>query len=308
MMSPERLNRGIGDRLGAMASPPFFMNKTKLSIQTDSGVYEVNLPDAVFTANVPIPIPIPTPIPVPNKYVLLNCITWKPMDITPNATEYTYFVLKVDKNGNLLDGNEIAEKKFIQDIHTKGKKATFSIAGGSQNVADISNVVNFSTPRINLVNQIKNRLIWGYDGITIDIENTAIEPWVMQDFINRIRIEIGPNPVIGVYVQPYQFDTVWGQINGAKHSISWLSPMIYDFANTVDQAIELTKKWIIKVGKDKLLFGAAVNYDASGLDPIEFVKILDWINTEGLKGIGIWQNTIYTLPYQGILKTKFPNI
>src|SRR3990167_67345 len=142
MMSPERLNRGIGDRLGAMASPPFFMNKTKLSIQTDSGVYEVNLPDAVFTPSsiltppTPIP-PIPPIPPTPSKYVMLNTITWQPIDITPDASEYTWFVLRVTSEGNLFDGNEVTEKKFIQDVHAKGKKATFSIAGGSQNVAHI---------------------------------------------------------------------------------------------------------------------------------------------------------------------------
>lgn len=252
------------------------------------------------------PVVVPPPNPVP-YHVLLNCINWRDLNNLPDeATEYTYFVLPVARDGRLIYGDEAKERKFIADVHAKGKKASFSIAGGAQNVADITNVLNYITPQKNLINNINQRLAWGYDGVTIDIENAPnINGWTMQNFINRLRSGIGVGPIVGIYTQPGRLYDTWSQIEKAWDAFDWLSPMIYDFANTVAEAKALTLKWLPKVkDRKQLLFGAAVNYEPGGQDLGEFTQILDWIKAEGLGGVGIWEHTIYTKPFRDLVKSK----
>lgn len=250
----------------------------------------------------------PTPPTPTKKHVLLNCINWGSLANFPlEATEYTYFVLLVARDGNLIFGSETAEKKFISDIHAMGKKASFSVAGGTQNVNDITNAITSTTARTNLINKISARMAWGYDGVTLDIENTNIQPDVLVTFFKELRAKLGIGKIIGVYTQPYQFSTVWAKTEQIEPYINWLSPMIYDFANTVSEAKQYTLKWLPKLNnnKSKLLFGGAVNYDATGLDLTEWGQILDWINQEGLGGIGVWNDQLYTASYRDVLKSKF---
>lgn len=255
----------------------------------------------VFT---PFPMPIPIPVPTGKKYVLLNCINWSSLNNlqTLDASEFTYFVLLVNSNGVLTGGSISQETKFVSDVHAAGKKATFSIGGGTQNVTAITTAVNTRTV---LIQSIYDHIhTFGYDGVTLDIENTNIAPQSMVDFIVALRQKIGVDKIIGCYVQPFQILTVWNRIEQAASSLTWLAPMIYDFPNTVADLKTLVSAWIPKVGLSKLLAGVAVNYDATGVDMTEFPQVLDWINAQGLLGIGIWENTLYIQPYRDILHTK----
>lgn len=251
----------------------------------------------------------PVPSPTPNKkYVVVDVINWGNLNNlpVPDASELTYFVLPVGSNGVLMDTSTIIESKFVSDIHSQGKKATFSIAGGGNNLIDITNAVN---QKINLINSIVNHVTsLGYDGVTLDVEGTNVDPQAMVDFINLLRTTLGPDKVIGCYVQPYQLSTVWSKLDQAINSLTWVSPMMYDFPNTVEEFKTFTLKWLTKVPKDKLLAGAAINYDATGLDIVEFPLILDWINEQGLKGIGLWEHSKYTQDYKTIIHNKFLNI
>lgn len=251
----------------------------------------------------PNPTPVPTPTPVAKKYIMLNCINWGAGMTTPlqPASEYTYFVLLVNADGSLKNGNVTQEAKFVSDVHAKGGKATFSIAGGTQAVADITSAVRNKT---GLINAIKARLATGYDGVTLDIENTALTSAEVNSFITDLRVAIGTAPIIGIYTQPFQKDTVWKDINLVKDAITWLSPMIYDYANTVTTLKNDVSVWEVKVGKEKLLVGAALNYNATGLDLTELPVVMDWIKTEGLMGMGIWENTKYIKSYQDIVEAK----
>ena len=259
----------------------------------------------VFDIPIVITQPVPTPTPPQNKkHILLNCINWAPLANLPlsSASEFTYFILPVNADGSLTGASPTLETKFVKDVHAAGKKATFSIGGGSQNTNLISTAI---TQKINLVNAINDHInAWGYDGVTLDIENTSLNPQVIVDFINALRIKIGNDKIIGCYTQPYQLNTVWSKVDQVINSITWLAPMVYDFPNAVAEFKTLTALWLAKVPKEKLLAGAAVNYDATGLDLNEFPQILEWVNTQGLGGVGIWNNQLYTQPYQDLVKQK----
>jgi hypothetical protein len=245
--------------------------------------------------------PIPTPI---SKYVMLNCINWNSgaLNVLPlqDASEFTYFVLLVGQDGTLEGGSTTQETKFVLDVHGANKKATFSIGGGTQNITNITNAINQKT---NLINNIKSRITqFGYDGVTLDIENTSIDPQKLVDFINALRLAI-PDKIIGCYTQPYQLATVFSKIEQASNSLTWLAPMIYDFSYTINELTSLTNAWATKIPKDKLLCGVAVNY-ATGLDEAKFSQVLDIVIAQGWKGIGIWENTLYTQPYINIKRSK----
>ena len=155
----------------------------------------------------PLPNPVPNPIPVPSpssgKYVMLNCINWgaNPLMNLPDASEHTYFVLLVNADGSLVTKSEAQERKFIADVHAKRGKATLSIAGGTQNISNITKAV---TEKIGLINAIAARMAWGYDGVTLDIENTNIPSSVVNAFIIDLRARLGQFAIIGVYPQPFQ--------------------------------------------------------------------------------------------------------
>lgn len=240
------------------------------------------------------------------KYTLLNCINWRSLDNLPlqDADEFTYFVLPVSEAGSLLGINEVQEKKFVADVHGAGKKATFSVAGGEQNVANITSAVTLN--RTAFVSAIAQHMeAFGYDGVTIDIENTAISPEAMVAFFKELRTKLGTEAIIGCYTQPYQLNTVWAKVAEIKDYITWISPMLYDYPNSVEQIKSTTAPWVAKVGKDKVLLGAAVNYDGTGFDEEEWPKALDIVIAEGWAGVGIWQNNLYTQEYRDILRNKF---
>lgn len=285
--------------------------KVSLRVNVDGVEYE-----APLTLVTPSPIPPIPPTPSTKPYVMLNCINWNAAGLLnlPDASELTYFVLPVDGMGNLTGGNVQMENKFITDVHLKGKKATFSVGGGSQAPANImSSMTTFRGP---FILSIVNRINMGYDGVTLDIENTTLDPSVMPSFINDLRIaldKVKPNLIIGVYTQPYQVDTVHARTQEAANAITWLSPMIYDFGVfTIPMFTELTKRWLPKVGNDKtkLLGGIAVNYPISGggVDVGTFTQVLNTVKTEGWKGVGIWENTLYTKPWQDARVASWPVI
>lgn len=268
---------------------------------------------------IPTPIPVPPTPPVPpippvtpSKWVLLNCINWNlnALNNLPlqDATEFTYFVLPVNADGSLKGINPTQETKFVSDVHGAGKKATFSIAGGTNNIADITAAVN---QKFNLVNAIKLHVDqFGYDGVTIDIEGTAIDAQAMKDFMVLLRTSLG-DKIIGCYIQGYQLNTVWAKLNEYKDVLTWISIMYYD-SGLFNLALfnSLNAQLEAKVGKDKVLGGVAVNYPVNntGLSPEQFGQCLDAINDKGYKGAGLWQNVSYTEPWKQVRRTKFPNI
>lgn len=280
-------------------------------IQSDStiSIYEQPLQDFQ-----PIVVVTP-PAPPVGKYIMLNAIRWNATGLNTlpidDTSEVTYFVLPVAANGTLLNMSSTLETKFVADVHTKGKKATFSVAGGAQNVADITSaVVNNRTAFIN--NIASHITLHNYDGVTIDIENTALNPQVITDFFIALRIKLNtirPNLIIGAYTQPYQLNTVWANIAQAASGIDWLSPMIYDFVYTIPELVTLTKAWLPRVGNDKtkLLCGIAVNYP-TGLTTAQFGQVLDIVTVEGWKGVGVWENTLYTQPWLDVRHSKWPII
>lgn len=257
--------------------------------------------------------PIVVPPVTPKKYVLLNAINWNAAGLNSlpiaDTSECTYFVLTVESGGALMGGSPTLEAKFISDVKAGGKKATFSIAGGSQNIAAITAAVNQKT---NLVNSIAARITsMGYDGVTLDIENTNIAPQAMVDFVLALRAKIGPEKIIGQYTQPFQLNTVFSLIQNAAPALTWLSPMIYDAGPFDLQTFTIqTRAWEGKVGKSKLMGGVAVNYPPNdgGLSVTQYGQVLDVVNTEGWAGVGLWQNTLFTEPYRAIQKNKFPNL
>ncbi len=258
---------------------------------------------------VPSPSPAETPSSAPtiaNKYIMLNAISWEPASLSTlplnDASEVTYFVLPVSAFGELIDTSLTLEGAFVKAVHAAGKKATFSIAGGSQDIQDITSAVTMNAAI--LINNIATHIrLHNYDGIVVDIEDTDITALSMTNFIRALRTKIDtirPNLVLGIYTQPYQINTVWGNIAQVANAITWLSPMIYDIGpfNATDFRT-LTKAWEPKIGKEKLLGGIAVNYpsEKGGLTVEQFKQVLDIVNTEGWRGVGIWQNTLYTQPW-----------
>ncbi len=248
-----------------------------------------------------------------SRYILLNCINWNtealntlPLD---SATEFTYFVLPVGAEGDLLGTSAEQERRFVADVHHANKKATFSVAGGSQDVTDITHAITRN--RAKLVQNIADHLAeYEYDGVTLDIENTLLDPDVMADFVNDVRMKLDSmrlGLILGMYVQPYQLHTVHAKLDQAISSLDWVSPMIYDFRYTMDELKELTFAWLPNVGNNpkKLLCGIAVNYE-TGLDAQQFGEVLEWVDEVGLKGVGIWQNALYTEPWREVCRSKWP--
>ena len=277
------------------------IRKVNLSIETDQE-----------TLTIPLYSPVVLP-PEKPKYILSNIINWGPLNNLPveEASEHTYFVLTVNENGTLSGGSNSAESDFVRQIRLGKKKATFSIGGGTQNTSDITEAItNNSTV---LVNNIISRINqFGYNGVTLDIENTSIPSDKIVEFIRLLRARfdmVNFNLIIGMYVQPYQINTVFRTINEAAYAIDWLSPMIYDFEYTLDELETLTNAWLPKLNgdKSKLLCGIAVNYQ-SGLDISEYSKVLDIVDKNGWKGIGIWNHYLYTEQWRLIRRNKWPVI
>ena len=276
----------------------------------------VPAPTPVLTPT-PNPTPTPTPMPAPTpvtpapitvpltsngtaKYVMVNCVNWLPLTALPTSasSELTYFVITSDSNGSLVGTNSTQETKFVSDVHAAGKKATFSIGGAAQNQSMITTAVNNKTA---LVNSIASHLSqFGYDGVTLDIEDTNLSASAVTDFINALRVKfdsIKSGLIIGVYTQPYQLNTVWNTIDQAANSITWLSPMLYDFGTFNQQTwINDVNAWAAKLPKSKLLAGLAVNYPAAngGLDTNQYSSMLNASIDQGWMGIGIWSNELYT--------------
>lgn len=242
------------------------------------------------------------------NYVMVNCINWQNLDNLPleAGTEFTYFVLPVAAHGALLGMNGAQEAKFVSDVHAAGKKATYSIAGGAQNSLDIKTAL--TSYRTAFIDDIYTHMnLHGYDGVTIDIENTDIAPDLMVTFFRELRLKLG-SAIIGCYTQPYQLNTVWAKVAEIKDYITWISPMLYDYPNSVLQIKSAIEPWAERVGKEKVLLGTAVNYDATGFDLNEWLQALDIVNAEGWGGVGIWQNNLYTEPYRAVVKEKFGTV
>lgn len=243
---------------------------------------------------------------------MLNAITWKESQLQSlplqDISEATYFVLSVDAAGKLLETNPALEAKFVADVKARGKKATFSIAGGAQNIAHITSAV--TTNREVFINNIAAHVTqFGYDGVVLDIENTNLPASALPTFINQLRAKLGSAPSIGVYVQHWQIGTVHAELEKAADAISWISPMIYDFTYTLDELKSLILAWLPKVKGDKLklLAGVAVNY-ATGLGVEQYREILKWVNEQGLGGVGLWQNTLFTQPWIDAQRAVWPTV
>lgn len=242
-------------------------------------------------------------------YTVLNCIAWNPAALEhlplAYADEFTYFVLPVREDGQLIATDIAAEKRFVKTVHQAGKLATISIAGGAQDVRKIETAVGHNAEAC--IASIGGHMSdIGYDGVVLDIENTAIRADVMADFAIALRgtLDTGtPGRSIGMYVQPYQRTTVFRELHRAREALDWVAPMIYDFSYTTDDLKAHVLDWLPQVGgnRSKLLAGVAVNYE-TGLDPDQFSEVLTWTAHEGLKGVGIWQNTLYAEPWRERLK------
>jgi hypothetical protein len=250
---------------------------------------------------------------LPSKYILLNCINWIPAEFQNlplrHATEFTYFVLPVSSRGVLKGIDDGLEKSFVHTVHTAGKKATFSIAGGAQDLAAITSAVTrYSSAFIkNIVTHLKT---YDFDGVTLDIENTNITPSAMMKFVHALRVQfksIRPGLIIGCYIQPWQLNTVWTSLDQMINDFTWISPMCYDIG--VYNRIQYTT-WIndlvTKVGANKVLAGLAVNYPPAdgGLNEIQYGEMIDDTVLNGWKGIGLWQNTLFTPSYRTMQDSK----
>lgn len=256
--------------------------------------------------------PAPTATTTAGKYIMLNAISWKPESLNTlpisDISELTYFVLPVSSSGELTGTSATVEAAFVKNVHAGGKKATFSIAGGAQDIQNITSAV--TTNAVAFINNIVTHIrLHNYDGVVLDIENTNIAAMAMVNFIQGLRTKMDtlrPNLILGIYTQPYQINTVWKDIAQAATSITWLAPMIYDIGQfNATEFTALTKAWESKVGKEKLLGGIAVNYPSEngGLDVEQFKQVLDIVSTEGWRGVGIWQNTLYTQPWLDARRT-----
>ena len=283
------------------------MNIKKITIETDEGIYTGSLS---FTPTLPPPPPI-----LP-KWVLLNVINWAVFSDADfnDISEATYFVLPVSKEGNLLGTSDATEKTFVNLVHSKGKKVTFSVAGGSQNIPDITTAVTINSLRF--IQQITTHIKqYNYDGVTLDIENTNITSNAMVDFVRFLRIamdNIKPGLIIGIYTQPFQLNNVWSRIGEVAKDFNWLSPMMYDRGPyNKEQWTADTNAWLPRVGgdKSKLLYGLSPNYGAAGtLNELQYADALDTVNKEGWGGVGIWEHSKYRQSFRDVQRAKFPHI
>lgn len=256
--------------------------------------------------------PAPT-LALNSRYVLMNCINWKPelFSSLPYTyfTEATYFVLEVSALGNLLGENGPLESSFVINAHNAGKKATFSIAGGAQSIPNITEAVTRYS-EVMITDIISHIQRYKYDGVTLDIENTNINPYTMVIFVNRLRERLDavrPGFIIGCYIQPWQLNTVWSKVENCIGSLTWISPMLYDAGYyNKDFYTNHMRTLVNRVGKSKALVGLAVNYPAAdgGLDTVQYGEMLDVMNTEGWLGVGLWQNAIFTDPYRQVQTSK----
>ncbi len=301
-----------------ITAPTNALKMTLFHLLGSVGVLQIdNFSMTPSVSSSPNPTPTPAPAEEPTKYILLNAINWNGAGLQTlpmrDASEITYFVLPVSADGALISTAATLETTFVKNVHTGGKLATFSIGGGAQNVENITSAV--TTNRSTLIDKIVEHITqYNYDGVTIDIENTNISGRAMVDFIKALRVKMDAlrlDLIIGMYTQPYQIDTVWGAIAEAATSLTWLAPLTYDIG-TFDTATftSLIKAWEPKVGKDKLLAGIAVNYPSAqgGLSTEQFGKVLDVVTAQGWRGVGIWENTLYTQPWLDIRRALWPNI
>lgn len=271
----------------------------------------------------PNPTPIPNPDPTPTdptaKYVLMNNCTWEDNNALPYnlVTEATDFVHEVNANGSLRTDhtNAARERKLIEDASDAGKKATFSVAGGSQDKEMIKAAV--TTNRAAFINAICDHLTtFNYDGVTLDIENTTISPADMVAFVKLLRHafnDISPDLIIGIYTQPYQKDTVWARIADAVADFTWIAPMIYDDgAYNKQKWVNLTNEWLPHVQgiKSKLLTGLSINYPVNkgGLSAAQYGEMLDEVKAQGWGGVGLWRASTFTKLWQDIQIAKIPLI
>jgi hypothetical protein len=246
---------------------------------------------------------------------MLNATNWNTLTNLPISytSECSYFVLTVDSSGTLMGGNASQESTFVANVHTAGKKATFSIGGSAQNSANLLSAM--SSPAF-ISNIIAHLQTYSYDGVTLDFENTSCNPILMANFINSLRVALDaykPGLIIGVYVATWEANTVWANTKDFEKSIQWLSPMEYDGGpyNKTTMATNVNM-WVgMMNGKSsKVLAGVAVNYPATsgGLTTSQYGEVLDMVTQYNWGGCGIWQSQLFTQPWRDIQKTKFPVI
>ena len=295
--------------------------KVNLDWKMIASLNNIVAPYIIFPKQVlilPEAMPVPTPIEQP-KYVMLNAINWRPEGLSnlpyADTSEITYFVIEVDNRGNLLFINSSQEEEFIKNVLASGKKVTLSIGGGSQDTNDISSAV------INYGSAFAQRLagyihMAGYSGVWLDIENTSIPPDAINAFISILRYQLDTFSVglsIGIYVQPYQLNTVWSNLGDIADRFSRLSAMIYDAGPfNFDTFKRQTLEWLPRIGnnRSKLLIGAAVNYPIQdgGLTPEQYAQVLDFVNEEKLGGAALWNNALFSEPWRVIQRQKFPKL
>src|SRR5687767_1659358 len=141
---------------------------------------------------------------ISSRYVMMNVINWNADGLnnlpTAYSSELTYFILPVTSAGVLTGTSVSHESKFVADVHAAGKKASFSIGGGSQNVAAITTAVKNGTP---LINNIADHITqFDYDGVTLDVEGTKLNPTTYANFVIALRAKldtIRPGLIIGIY-------------------------------------------------------------------------------------------------------------
>lgn len=250
----------------------------------------------------------------PSKYVVVNSVNWdlNALKALPfqYGSEFTYFVLTVSTKGTLSGESLSVESEFVKNVHDAGKKATFTVGGAKQSTSNMNRAI---TKKTILIDSIASHIIsFGFDGVVLDIENTNINPQVMADFLVALRARLNaikPNLIIGVYVQPYQINTVWANLSSVSNHITWVAPMLYDFGTyNHTQWTNLTNAWLPRVSgdKSKLLTGLAVNYPANngGLSTSQFSEMINAQISQGWAGMTIWNNILYIPSYTQVVGTK----
>lgn len=236
----------------------------------------------------------------------------------PLTTEVSCFAYSISADGTTLTprSSNLPDSSVVSAVHAvSGKKVTWSFGGGSQNVSDISTAIS-TNKAVTVGTVVAKTLAGGYDGVKLDIENTAVASNVIPDFISALRTAFNAQPsinqgraIISLDVQPSAWQNVYSQINTVEPQIDNVYVMVYDIASyTTDTIKQRTAQWVNPMNgqKGKISPGMAI-IDANSrvLSTTEMQEICYWVLANNYAGIMVWNNYNMSPEYYTIIDNMF---
>lgn len=268
------------------------------------------------------------PVRKPTRSVMMHVVDYQTTNVSgvpvmtslqvPLISEATCFCNFISADGTTLtpDSTALPDSTVVSTVHAvAGKAVTWTFGGGGQVVADMETAIstNKNTTATTIVNKT---LAGGYDGVTLDIENTTVGSQVLPDFITALRTSFNAQPtingghaIISIDVQNQSWKNVWSKINTVEPLIDCIYPMVYDIVGyTTDDIKTRTAQWVNPMNgqKGKISPGLAI-VDANNrvLSTSELQEMCYWVLANNYAGIMIWNNYNMTTEYYNIINSMF---